>query len=77
LQVLKTAFDRSSHIVYREFQIDGKKGTLIFLDGLVNMELIDSNVFSETVIPSLSSLSFSSGNEKRILNLLLSPYSGQ
>jgi len=42
-------FNRSSDIVYREFQIDGKRGTLIFLDGLVNMELIDSDVLKPLV----------------------------
>lgn len=44
VQQLKKVFDRSSDIVYREFQVGSKKGTLIFLDGLVNIELIDSNV---------------------------------
>lgn len=44
MQELKEVFDRSSDIVFREFQIYGKKGTLIFLDGLVNTELIDSDV---------------------------------
>jgi spore germination protein len=43
-QELKMIFDRSSDIVYREFQVGGQNGTLIFLDGLVNTELIDSDV---------------------------------
>ncbi|MEH6854232.1 spore germination protein [Priestia megaterium] len=44
MQELKIVFERFSDIVYREFQIGSKKGTLIFLDGLVNMELIDSDI---------------------------------
>lgn len=42
---LKTIFDRSSDIVFREFQVGAtQKGTLLFLDGLVNMKLIDDDV---------------------------------
>lgn len=42
---LKNIFDRSSDIVYREFQIGGvQKGTVIFLDGFVNMKMIDADV---------------------------------
>lgn len=44
IEVLKMVFTFSSDIGYREFQIGIKKGTLIFLDGLVNMELIDSDL---------------------------------
>jgi spore germination protein KA len=44
-QQLKRVFDRSSDIVYREFQLgDHQKGMLVFLDGLVNMKLIDDDV---------------------------------
>ncbi|MEW9671816.1 spore germination protein [Ammoniphilus sp. 3BR4] len=42
---LKTIFDRSSDIVYRDFQLgDRQKGMIVFLDGLVNMKLIDDDV---------------------------------
>lgn len=42
---LKTIFDRSSDIVFRDFQVGTtQKGTLLFLDGLVNMKLIDDDV---------------------------------
>ncbi|MDQ0872773.1 spore germination protein [Paenibacillus sp. V4I3] len=42
---LKTIFDRSSDIVFRDFQVGAtQKGTLLFLDGLVNMKLIDDDV---------------------------------
>ncbi|MFC4766436.1 spore germination protein [Effusibacillus consociatus] len=45
LQQMKAIFDRSSDMVYREFEL-GKtqRGVLILLDGLVNMEVIDSDV---------------------------------
>ncbi|WP_342046416.1 spore germination protein [Bacillus sp. OTU530] len=49
IQELKTIFNRSSDIVYREFQVGGQKGTLIFLDGFVNIELIDSDVLKPLV----------------------------
>ncbi|KQX56646.1 spore germination protein [Paenibacillus sp. Root444D2] len=42
---LKTIFDRSSDIVFRDFQVgETQKGTILFLDGLVNMKLIDDDV---------------------------------
>ncbi|PAE29723.1 spore germination protein [Paenibacillus sp. 7884-2] len=41
---LKVVFEKSSDIVYRELQIGHKKGMLIFFDGLVNLQLIDSDV---------------------------------
>ncbi len=44
VQQLKTIFERSSDIIYREFQMGNKTGILIFLDGLVNTDLIDSDV---------------------------------
>ena len=44
MQELKAIFDRSSDIVYREFEMNNLKGTLIFFDGLVNIELIDSAI---------------------------------
>lgn len=45
VQQLHKILDRSSDIVYREFQIGGvHKGTIIFLDGLVNMKMIDDDV---------------------------------
>ncbi|QSX23345.1 spore germination protein [Priestia megaterium] len=44
MQESKTVFNLFSDIVYREFEIGSKKGTLVFLDGLVNMELIDSGI---------------------------------
>lgn len=37
-------FEKSSDIVYRELHIGNKKGMLIFLDGLVNQQLMDSDV---------------------------------
>ncbi|MBC2579448.1 spore germination protein [Clostridium sp. DJ247] len=45
VQQLKIIFDKTFDVVYREFEIGGsKKGMLIFIDGLVNTELIDSDV---------------------------------
>lgn len=44
IQELKVIFDRSSDIVYREFQVGCQKGTLIFLDGLVSTELMDADI---------------------------------
>ncbi|WP_332631358.1 spore germination protein [Halalkalibacter flavus] len=45
VEQLKTIFDRSSDIVYRDFQFgDLQKGIIVFLDGLVNMKLIDDDV---------------------------------
>ena len=42
---LKTIFDRSSNSLFRDFQVGAtQKGTLLFLDGLVNMKLIDDDV---------------------------------
>ncbi|MGO4274159.1 spore germination protein, partial [Paenibacillus sp. TAF58] len=42
---LKMIFDRSSDIVFRDFQVgETQRGTLLFLDGLVNMKLIDDDV---------------------------------
>lgn len=41
---LKAVFEKSSDIVYRELHIGNKKGMLIFLDGLVNQQLMDSDV---------------------------------
>lgn len=42
---LKNIFERSSDIMYREFQIGGvQKGTVIFLDGFVDMKMIDEHV---------------------------------
>lgn len=43
-QKFKIIFERSSDIVFRDFQVGRQTGTLIFLDGLVNTELIDSDV---------------------------------
>lgn len=45
LKQLKLIFTRSSDIVFREFQLAGiQKGALIFLDGLVDNQIIDSDV---------------------------------
>ncbi|MCM3728348.1 spore germination protein [Neobacillus cucumis] len=45
LEQLKMIFERSSDIVFREFQLAGKQnGALIFLDGLVDNQIIDSDV---------------------------------
>ncbi|MBT2730904.1 spore germination protein [Bacillus sp. ISL-75] len=45
LKQLKMIFERSSDIVFREFQIAGiQKGGLIYLDGLVDIQMIDSDV---------------------------------
>jgi spore germination protein len=45
MQQIKTIFDRVSDIVYREFQMGStQKGVLIFVDGLVNMAMIDEDV---------------------------------
>lgn len=45
LDVLKAIFDRSSDIVFREFQIgDSNKAALILLGGLVDLNKVDENV---------------------------------
>ncbi|MBC2581225.1 spore germination protein [Clostridium sp. DJ247] len=45
VQQLKIIFDKTFDVVYREIEIGGsKKGVLIFIDGLVNIELIDSDI---------------------------------
>lgn len=45
VQRLKTIFDRSSDIVFREFQFAGnRQGLLVFLDGFVNVKMIDEDV---------------------------------
>ena len=44
IQEFKMIFERSSDIVYREFQVGCQKGTLIFLDGLVSTELMDADI---------------------------------
>jgi spore germination protein KA len=45
VQKLKTILDRSSDIVFREFQFGGAhKAAVLFLDGLVNMKMIDEDV---------------------------------
>lgn len=45
IQQLKIIFDRSSDVVYREFDIgDSQKGTLIFIEGLVDSALINSDI---------------------------------
>lgn len=45
VQQLKVIFDRSFDVVYREFEINNSiKGILIFIDGLVDMELVDSDI---------------------------------
>lgn len=42
---LKIIFDRSSDVVYREFDIAGsQRGTLIFIEGLVDITLINSDI---------------------------------
>lgn len=44
IQECRIVFENSSDIVYREFQASDQNGMLIFLDGFVNTELIDSNI---------------------------------
>ncbi|MCD9022871.1 spore germination protein [Cohnella silvisoli] len=45
IEHLKSIFDRSSDIVYREFNIGRmQKGVLIFLEGLVNLKMIDEDI---------------------------------
>lgn len=45
IQQLKIIFDRSFDVVYREFEISSSiKGILIFIDGLVDTELVDSDI---------------------------------
>ncbi|WP_010234556.1 spore germination protein [Clostridium arbusti] len=45
VQELKTIFNKSSDIVYRKFQFAStRKGILIFIDGFVDIKLIDSDV---------------------------------
>lgn len=45
VQRLKGVFERSSDIVFREFAIGGAtKGMVLFLDGLVNLKMIDEDV---------------------------------
>ncbi|WHY01508.1 spore germination protein [Neobacillus sp. DY30] len=45
IKQLKMIFERSSDIVFREFQLGGiQKGGLIFLDGMVDSQIIDSDV---------------------------------
>lgn len=44
LKQIKVIFERASDVIYREFIIADQKGALIFLDGLVNTELIDSDI---------------------------------
>jgi len=44
VQQIKTIFERSSDIIFREFQMGDKIGILIFLDGLVNTDLINTDV---------------------------------
>jgi len=44
-QEIKNRFDRSSDFCYREFEINAAhKAVILFIDGLVNMDRIDSNV---------------------------------
>lgn len=46
-QWLKTKFDRSSDFSYREFEINSThKAIILFLDGLVDMELVESNILT-------------------------------
>lgn len=45
VQQLKVIFDRSSDVVYREFDISGsQKGALIFIEGIVDITLINSDI---------------------------------
>ncbi|WP_129728491.1 spore germination protein [Ectobacillus funiculus] len=58
IKQLKIIFDRSSDIVYREFQLgEIQKGILVFLDGLTNMELIDDDVIKPLLEYGKNSLS--------------------
>lgn len=60
IKQLKIIFDRSSDIVYREFQLgEIQKGILVFLDGLTNMELIDDDVIKPLLEYGKNSLSSS------------------
>ena len=46
-QWLKTRFDRSSDFSYREFEMNSThKAIILFLDGLVDMELVESNILT-------------------------------
>ncbi|WP_042208796.1 spore germination protein [Paenibacillus durus] len=45
IQLLKAIFDRSTDIVFREFQLgDVQTAMLIFLDGMVNTIIVDSDI---------------------------------
>lgn len=46
-QQIKTIFDRSSDFSYRKFEINSShKAVILFLDGMVDMERIDTNVLT-------------------------------
>lgn len=46
-QQVKTMFDRSSDFKYREFEINSSQdAVLLFLDGLVNMDRLNSNILN-------------------------------
>lgn len=50
LEKLKAAFAHSSDIIFREFKVgNGQKGLLIFVDGLINMKLIDEDVLQPLI----------------------------
>lgn len=56
IQNIKVIFDRSSDIIFREFLIGGtQKAALIYMDGLVNTEMIDSNVLKPLIHTSIIS----------------------
>ncbi|WP_025695419.1 spore germination protein [Paenibacillus durus] len=45
IQLLKAIFDRSTDVVFREFQLgDAQTAALIFLDGMVNTVIVDSDI---------------------------------
>jgi spore germination protein len=71
-QHIKKMFDRSSDFTCREFEInETHKAVLFFLDGLVDMERIDSNVLTPLLAYSgdpLSSAIFSKKIEETILS---------
>lgn len=58
MEQLKIIFDRSSDIVYRDFQLgEIQKGMLLFLDGLTDMKLIDADVIKPLLEYGKNSLS--------------------
>lgn len=65
---LKTVFDGFSDIVYRDFHtFHSEKGILIFLDGLVNTQLIDSDVLK----PLMKTMKYQANLQKSHLNDIL------